>query len=46
VIANAAVALNAVHQSKSILECTMEAKEALESGKALQVFKKAIELSK
>jgi anthranilate phosphoribosyltransferase len=46
VIANAAVALNCVHQSKTLLECADIAKESLESGKAMNVFKKAIELSK
>jgi anthranilate phosphoribosyltransferase len=46
VIANAAIALNCVHQSKTLLECAEIAKESLVSGKALNVFKKAIEWSK
>jgi anthranilate phosphoribosyltransferase len=45
VIANAALALYAANPGSPLEEAVMTAKEALESGKALQHFKKFLEAS-
>ena len=45
VLANAAFAVNCVCPEKSIRDCFLEAKESLESGKALEVLKKYVELN-
>ncbi len=45
VLANSAFAINCICPEKSIRACFIEAREALESGKALQVLKKYIELN-
>ncbi|MBR6279375.1 MAG: anthranilate phosphoribosyltransferase [Bacteroidales bacterium] len=45
VLANAAFAINCICPKKPLSECFIEAKESLESGKALQVLKKYIELN-
>ena len=45
VIANSAFAIQVIESQKSIFECIDMAKESLESGKALQVLNKFVELS-
>ena len=45
VLANSAFAINCICPEKSIRACFIEAREALESGKALEVLKKYIELN-
>jgi anthranilate phosphoribosyltransferase len=45
VIANSAIALNVMDQGKSLEECLSEARESLESGKALRAFQRLIELN-
>jgi anthranilate phosphoribosyltransferase len=42
VCANAAAAINCVHENLSLLECFEKAKESLQSKKGLQVYKKLI----
>ena len=46
VIANAAFAIKTMKPSFSVEDCVAEARESLESGKALAVFKKLIDLQK
>ena len=45
VIANSAFAIQVIESQKSIFECIDMAKESLESGKALQVLNKFVELN-
>ena len=45
VIANSAFAIQVIESQKSIFECINMAKESLESGKALQVLNKFVELN-
>ena len=45
VLANSAFAINCVCPQKNIHDCFLEAKESLESGKALQVFKTYVEMN-
>ena len=45
VLANSAFAISCVCPEKNISECLQEAKESLESGKALSTFKKYVELN-
>ena len=45
VIANSALAIQVIESQKSIFECIDMAKESLESGKALQVLNKFVELN-
>ena len=45
VLVNAAFAIQVVHPEKSLEECIAMAKESLESGKALQTFKRFVELN-
>ena len=45
VLANAAFAIRLIENTKSIDECLCTARESLESGKALDVFKKYVELN-
>lgn len=45
VVANAALAINCLNPEWNIAECTLRAKESLESGKALKAYNILIELS-
>ncbi len=45
VIANSAIAIRTVCPEKSILDCVSEARESLESGKAMAAFKKFVEVN-
>ncbi len=46
VVANAALGIHCVYPEKSLIDCVAEADEALKSKKALEVFKKLMELNK
>ena len=45
VLINAALAIHVIEPQKSISECVDIARQSLESGKALQVLKKFIEIN-
>ena len=45
VMVNAAFAIRVICPEKSIEECLAEARESLESGRALQVLRKALEIN-
>jgi anthranilate phosphoribosyltransferase len=46
VIANAALGIQCIYPEKSLADCVGEVTESLESGKALNVFKKLMEMNK
>ena len=45
VVANAGFAIHTINQQKSVEECMAEARESIESGRALATLKKYVELN-